>query len=124
MDGFDSLLQERDTYMTAIRNGRRAIPVRKFLEPAAAQNKHIFSILSAVSQDEDCMMNIKKRGLIPVAADVATNIGLVASIMPTPNGFIIGASGIAIGSALRIINGLFKSPFDWKKPTKENSFWI
>ena len=47
--------------------------------------------LSHLAQDEECTGNIRKRGILPVMADVATTMGQAAAMMPTPNGFLITA---------------------------------
>ncbi|MFK7827704.1 MAG: hypothetical protein AB8G05_26395 [Oligoflexales bacterium] len=86
------------------------------------QQQQIFTVLKTVAHDEACLFNVKQRGLLPVVADVATNVGQVASLMPTPNGFLLGAGGISIGSTLQIIIGLFKSPFDWKEANERKQF--
>lgn len=129
IDGFESLLNERDAYVSKLQNGPQASSGAVSSQPGSSttpsgsmDQKQIFNVLTTVSQDEDCMMNVKKRGLLPVVADIATNVGLVASIMPTPNGFLIGASGVAVGSALKVINGLFQSPFNWKSAEDRKQF--
>lgn len=129
IDGFESLLSERDSYLEKLQNGPQktgmvstAQGVSSGGHPGSVDQKQIFNVLTTVSQDEDCMMNVKKRGLLPVVADIATNAGLMASIMPTPNGFLIGATGVAVGSALKIINGLFQSPFNWKAAEDRKQF--
>ena len=86
------------------------------------QQQQIFTVLKTVAHDEACLFNVKQRGLMPVVADVATNVGQVATLMPTPNGFLLGAGGISIGSTLQIIIGLFKSPFDWREANERKQF--
>ena len=54
-------------------------------------------------------------------ADVATTMGQ-AAMMPTPNGFLMTAGGLALGSTFRVIHGLLKSPYKWDDSSQRKQF--
>lgn len=129
VEGFEKLLSEKDEFFPAY-NMNQSPPQAEQAAPMGndpndiqrMQQQQIFTVLKTVAHDEACLFNVRQRGLLPVVADVATNIGQVASLMPTPNGFLLGAGGISIGSTLQIIIGLFKSPFDWREANERKQF--
>ena len=143
IDGFEKLLSESDGFFPAFNMRRNSgspaggppettpgmPPQPPQIAPGgdpnytqSMQQQQIFTVLKTVADDEACLFNVRQRGLMPVVADVATNVGQVASLMPTPNGFLLGAGGISLGSTLKIIIGLFKSPFDWREANERKQF--
>jgi hypothetical protein len=103
---------------------------RNIAYPQGAQNylqinsyyQDMLGSLSHLAQDEECTGNIRKRGILPVMADVATTMGQAAAMMPTPNGFLITAGGLALGSTFRVIHGLLKSPYKWNDSSQRKQF--
>ncbi|NRA46169.1 MAG: hypothetical protein HRU09_14545 [Oligoflexales bacterium] len=132
IEGFERLLSEKDEFFPAFNmNRNNNADINPQINPGmnadpnyeqSMQQQQIFTVLKTVADDEACLFNVRQRGLLPVVADVATNIGQVSSLMPTPNGFLLGAGGISIGSTLKIIIGLFKSPFDWRVANERKQF--
>jgi hypothetical protein len=85
-------------------------------------HNQLFNTLNVVTNNNDCLLNIKERGLLPVVADVLTNAGLMAAIMPTPNGLLLGVAGLTFGSSLKVLHKLFKAPFSWGKTGDRKQF--
>ena len=82
----------------------------------------ILHSLGSISKDDDCITNLRKRGLIPVVADIATTIGQTAALVPSPNGFLISAGGLSLGATLKVITKLFSSPYNWKSSAERKQF--
>ena len=109
---------------------KKSISNRNIAYPQGPQNylqinsyyQDMLGSLSHLAQDEECTGNIRKRGILPVMADVATTMGQAAAMMPTPNGFLMTAGGLALGSTFRVIHGLLKSPYKWDDSSQKNNF--
>ena len=84
--------------------------------------RQLLSSFSTLAQDDDCVNNIRERGLLPVLADVSMTMGQSFALLPTANGLMFSAGGMALGATLKIISGLIKSPYDWKDPQQRKQF--
>lgn len=82
----------------------------------------IISTLEKVSTDESCLGNLQKGGLLPVVGEIATNIGQMATLVPSPSGFLISATGLGFGSTLKVLRNLFAVPFNWDQPNERQQF--
>ena len=93
-------------------------------DPQAMQQRQAqaFSFINTLVTDEDCMYDIKKRGLIPVIADTIIGMGHVSSYSFTPTGLLFGVVGVTFGSVLKVIYRLFISQFNWQNPQDRIQF--
>lgn len=125
IDGFESILSEESQLFPNVpwSSQNSACSNRVDQEgKAVLRRQKIFEILKNVSSDDTCLYNIRKRGLLPVVADVLTNIGQVSSLIPGMNGFIISASAVSLGTALKIIANIFGSEFNWNDVNERKQF--
>lgn len=125
IDGFESLLSQDNQIFARLPWNDENPPTG---EAAAQENQamtrrqQIFSVLKTVSSDDACLYNVRKRGLLPVVADVVTNIGQVSTLIPTMNGFYLSASAVSLGAALKIIVSIFGSRFNWEDANERKQF--
>ncbi|MBF0314041.1 MAG: hypothetical protein HQK50_03355 [Oligoflexia bacterium] len=77
--------------------------------------------LSTLVSKQDCSIDIRTRGLIPVIADTITNISQVGLYFPAGGlnigpPYALGAAmaGTAIGSIMKIVHALLIPAFDWR----------
>lgn len=82
----------------------------------------ILNNMAKATNDEECLADIKKHGLLSTMADVAESIGQMAIIVPSANGMMLGVGGMLLGSSLKIIDGLFKAPFLWTSEKDRSQF--
>ena len=87
-----------------------------------SQYTEVMHSLGDISQDDDCVSNIRKRGLLPVVAEIATTMGQTAALVPSPNGFLISAGGISLGATLKVLSRLFQSPYNWDSSSERKQF--
>lgn len=86
------------------------------------RSQHVVSNLAQMAHSSECGEELTRRGLISQVADVATNIGLLALVVPSPNGVAIGTGAIGTGAILHILVALFRSPFDWNLESHRRAF--
>ncbi|MBF0206374.1 MAG: hypothetical protein HQK53_05745 [Oligoflexia bacterium] len=90
------------------------------------QTQQALNVLSNIATNEQCVYDIRERGLIPVIADMITNFSQLSMLASTPNilagqplgnpyGIMVAAGGTAVGSIMKIIHNLFKPKFNWEK---------
>ncbi len=100
-----------------INNKPTASPTPAPLTPQqslATNTQSVLAGLANLTKDSACLEDIKNKGLLAFIADLATNIGQAAMVVPTPNGILIGSVTITVGATLRVINNLIASPFNFK----------
>lgn len=83
---------------------------------------NVMNYLGKISQDDDCVNNLKKQGFLSVLANIVTSIGQTSLLVPSPSGFLFSAAGIGFGSTLKVIAGLFKSRFNWSSSEERTQF--
>ena len=89
---------------------------------ALVRRQQLFEVLKTVTGDDACLYNIRKRGLLPVVADVLTNIGRVSSLIPTMHSIYFSVGAISLGATLKIIASIFSSDFDWNDASERRQF--
>lgn len=82
----------------------------------------VSSYLADLSESNDCMTNLRRQGFLGTLGDVITTMGQTSLLVPSSSGFLFSAAGIAVGSSLKILGSLFKSPFDWDDPEERAQF--
>ena len=125
IDGLEVLLTEENqlfTYLLREDSPENSSNNNSQENQSALRRQQIFNVLKAVSNDDACLYNVRKRGLLPVMADVVTNIGQVSSLIPTPNGFYLSAGAVSLGTALKIMVSIFGSPFNWNEINERTQF--
>ena len=80
------------------------------------------SYLVGLSQNDDCVNNLKRKGFLSTLGDIITTMGQASLLIPTGSGFLYSAAGIAVGSTLKILASLFKPPFNWEIPEERAQF--
>ncbi|MDD9952159.1 MAG: hypothetical protein OXT67_11410 [Zetaproteobacteria bacterium] len=140
LNGFDELFQNSEGFLDPSAAGPMggafgggfgapppgAVPGGNPTRPIAIVNpirrRQILQVMSKVAQDTTCLSNFKQKGLLPTVANLATNVGLVGSVIPSSNGMLVGAAGLTLGTSLKILSGLFEAPFDWRKNEERQQF--
>ncbi len=79
--------------------------------PSTSQS--VLNGLSELPKDAVCLQDLQNKGLVSTLADLATSIGQVSMVAPTPAGVLIGTVAITFGTTLKVIAGLLTSPFDF-----------
>lgn len=82
----------------------------------------VSSYLVGLSQNDDCVNNLKRKGFLSTLGDIITTMGQASLLVPTGSGFLYSAAGIAVGSTLKILASLFKPPFNWEIPEERAQF--
>ena len=125
IDGFETLLSDDNQLFANLPwNEPNISPIEagELENQALLRRQQVFTVLKTVSGDDACLYNVRKRGLLPVVADVVTNIGQVSALIPSMNGFYLSASAVSLGTALKIIVSIFGSKFDWKDINERRQF--
>ena len=83
---------------------------------------NITNYLTRLSQDPNCVTNLRKQGFLTTLGNIITTIGQTSLIVPSSSGFIYSAAGIGFGTTLKILASLFKSPFNWEDRVEREQF--
>ena len=78
--------------------------------------------LGKISEDPDCISNLKEKGALSTMGNVLTTMGQSSLLVPSPSGFLFSAAGIGLGTTFKVLASLFKSPFDWDKQKEREQF--
>lgn len=78
--------------------------------------------LSQISEDENCVSNLRKGNFLSTVGNVLTTMGQTSLMVPSSSGFLFSAAGIGLGTTLKILGSLFKSPFNWDTRKERKQF--
>lgn len=93
------------------------------LPPTPSSQTEILRVLEGITNVEECVEDIKQGGLLSELADISVTLGQLAFVVPgTPNGAIAGVLGLGLGTAIRVLQNIFKKTFDWSEPTDREQF--
>ncbi len=78
--------------------------------------------LTEASKDENCVHELKDKGLLSTIANLAVGVGKIALTSPTTTGLIVGSTSIAFASVINLIKILLASPFNWELEKDRSQF--
>ena len=82
----------------------------------------ILQVLEGLTKVEQCVEDIKQGGLLTELADISVTLGQMAFILPNLNGVVAGVLGLGLGTAIRVVQNIFKKTFDWSEPSDREQF--
>ncbi len=78
--------------------------------------------ISVMTENKDCKNSITREKVFNLISDIVTQTSSIGLLVPSPQGYMAAAGGIAVGSMLKIINELLKEEFDWSNRDARDVF--
>ena len=88
----------------------------------AADYETVIGYLGKITEDKECLNNLKSQNFLSTLGNIATTMGQSAMLVPSASGFMFSAAGVGFGATLKVLSGLFKAKFDWKLPEERAQF--
>lgn len=112
-----------DQSNTTVDGGTSDTATTQTMTPAQAEKLNTaMSQIGGLISERQCHEELKKSGFINILADTIQSITSVAMFVPSSNGLLITVGGGLISSALKAIQNIFASDFQWRDAKDQKAF--